>query len=152
MPSFEDIVTLEEARDLAGIVRGFVPSAALRYYTDKLAKDAALANHQYFPSHYNVACSAALVGCGQGTDADGLSDVERSRLRRQALDWLRHDLMMWSQLLAKQPDQVCGRAQQALRIWQEDSAFEGCEVMRSPSCPKWNVRCGSSCGQMLGRP
>lgn len=127
MPSFEDTLTLEEAWGMAGFVRGFVPSAALRYYKDKLATDLKLANHLYFPSHYNVACSAALVGCdqSQGTVADGLNDVERARLRQQALDWLRNDLTMWSQHLAKQPDQVRSRAQQALRIWQQDAAFEG---------------------------
>src|SRR5215472_4056243 len=41
---------------------------------------------------YNAANAAALAGCGQGEDAAKLNDNERTRLRQQALTWLRADL------------------------------------------------------------
>ena len=41
---------------------------------------------------YNAACFAALAAAGQGEDAAKLDDNERTRLRKQALDWLKADL------------------------------------------------------------
>jgi len=38
--------------------------------------------------------SAALAAAGQGEDAAKLDDKERTRLRKQALDWLRADLAL----------------------------------------------------------
>src|SRR5262249_52791378 len=43
---------------------------------------------------YNAACAAAQAGCGQGKDGDKVDDGERARLRQQALDWLRADLVL----------------------------------------------------------
>ena len=41
---------------------------------------------------YSAACAAALASSGQGTDANTLDEAERSRLRKQAIDWLRDNL------------------------------------------------------------
>src|SRR5262249_20932954 len=41
---------------------------------------------------YNAACAASLAAAGQGRDAGNLKEKERSRLRLQALSWLREDL------------------------------------------------------------
>ena len=40
-----------------------------------------------------------LAGRGQGDDANKLSDKERARWRRQALEWLRQDLNWWAKAL-----------------------------------------------------
>jgi serine/threonine-protein kinase len=48
---------------------------------------------------YRGICSAALAGCGQGEDAPPPDDMARSRLRAQALDWLKAELVEHSQLL-----------------------------------------------------
>ena len=50
-----------------------------------------------------VACAAALAGCGQGKDAGKLAGDERTRLRNQALGWLKADLEAWRRLLAQLP-------------------------------------------------
>ncbi len=42
---------------------------------------------------YSAACAWALASTGQG-DAAGLDDGERARLRKQALDWLRRQLVV----------------------------------------------------------
>jgi hypothetical protein len=74
---------------------------------------------------YNAACSAALAATGQGEDAAKLIDQERTRLRQQALHWLRADLGMWAKRLETgQPaDRVA--VQQALKHWQQDSDLAG---------------------------
>ncbi len=59
-------------------------------------------------SRFAVAVAAALAGCGKGEDAAKLDDKERTRLRQQALTWLRADLEAWGKLLESQPDK--GRA------------------------------------------
>ena len=41
---------------------------------------------------YHAACAAALAGTGQGKDAAGLDEAQRSAWRKQALDWLAADL------------------------------------------------------------
>jgi serine/threonine-protein kinase len=78
-----------------------------------------------FRNRYTAACAAALAGCGWGADATSLDDAERPRLRRQALDWLRADLVAWGQLLEKEPDQARARVQKMLRHWQWDGDFAG---------------------------
>ena len=47
---------------------------------------------------YDAACSAALAAAGQGVDSANLDDQERTRLRKQALHWLRADLAAWTKL------------------------------------------------------
>jgi serine/threonine protein kinase/tetratricopeptide (TPR) repeat protein len=101
------------------------PAAALRFAAEAVAAELKLGHNPPSWIRYNAACHAAVVGCGQAQDATGLSDAERARLRRQALDWLRTDLAAWGQLLLKQPEHGRARMQQALRHWQQDADFAG---------------------------
>jgi serine/threonine protein kinase/Flp pilus assembly protein TadD len=48
---------------------------------------------------HNAACAAALAGCGQGADAGRVDDREQARWRKQALVWLRADLVAYGRLL-----------------------------------------------------
>jgi tetratricopeptide (TPR) repeat protein/serine/threonine protein kinase len=74
------------------------------------------------PQHrYNAACAAALAGCGQGKDADQSDAKERTRLRRQALDWLRADLAAWGRLLEKEPDKTASVLAATMQHWQQDT-------------------------------
>jgi serine/threonine protein kinase/tetratricopeptide (TPR) repeat protein len=101
------------------------PAADVRFFTEAFVVAPKLATDLGAPTRYNAACYAALAGCGQAQDAAGLDDAERARLRRQALDWLRADLTAWGQFLDKEPDQSGMRAQQTLRMWQQDADFAG---------------------------
>ena len=74
---------------------------------------------------YDAACAAVLAGCGRGSGIAELSDAERARLRRQALDWLRADLTAWGRLLEKTPAQVRPLARQRMQHWQGDPDFHG---------------------------
>jgi serine/threonine protein kinase/Tfp pilus assembly protein PilF len=97
-------------------------ATAARLYADAFADNPQLA--ELGTSHrYNAACASALAGCGQGQDAAKLDDMERGRLRKQALDWLVADLAEWSKL-AKMPSQR-DRVLKTLQHWQQDTDFAG---------------------------
>jgi tetratricopeptide (TPR) repeat protein len=100
-------------------------AAATRFYAEAFAAKPQAAEELRHDARYNAACTAALAGCGQGKDADRLDDRERSRLRRQALEWLRADLAAWAQFLERKPDQARAAVQQALRHWQQDEDLAG---------------------------
>jgi len=67
----------------------------------------------------------ALAAAGQAEDAAKLDDKERTRLRQQALDWLRADLALRTKQLetGNPADRAAG--QSALRHWQKDSDLTG---------------------------
>jgi tetratricopeptide (TPR) repeat protein len=98
----------------------------VRFYEEAFTVAPSLAdnpgNHRY-----HAACAAAQAGCGQGKDSEKLPDGEYVRLRRQALIWLRGDMIAWSQLLDKATDQAdsAGRARKALQQCLTDAAFAG---------------------------
>jgi hypothetical protein len=76
-------------------------------------------------NRYNAACATALAGCGQGVDADKLSDQERAELRKRALEWLLADLAHWSAQSKSDKPQERARAEQRLRQWQQDADLAG---------------------------
>jgi Flp pilus assembly protein TadD len=73
---------------------------------------------------YDAACSAALAGCGQGSDAPA-GEMERARLRAQALAWLRADLDARSKQAGSWSPGVSQEAVQALHHWRDDLDLAG---------------------------
>ncbi len=100
-------------------------AAAVRFYAGAFAKQPQLAEDLRDQPRYNAACAAALAGCGQGSDAGGLDDRERARLRRQALDWLRADLAAYRRLLDKEPEKAGSLVRQRMQHWQQEKGFAG---------------------------
>src|SRR5581483_10546253 len=100
-------------------------AAAVKLCADALAADAKLADDLLAFHRYNAACDAALAAVGQGTDADKLDDKERSRLRRQAQDWLRADLDAWGKRLDGGKPADRKRVQDQLKHWQDDTDLTG---------------------------
>jgi tetratricopeptide (TPR) repeat protein/serine/threonine protein kinase len=96
-------------------------AAAARFYEEAFAAEPKLVA----PNRYNAACVAALAGCGQGKDADHSDAKERTRLRRQALDWLRADLAAWGRLLGKEPKKTGPVLAETMQRWQQDTDFAG---------------------------
>src|SRR5262249_46297577 len=97
---------------------------AVRFYAEAFAARPELAGDLDNGHRYEAAQAAALGGCGQGADAGNLPDKTRTRLRRQALEWLRADLALW----ARQADseaRVRQTVQQTLRGWQTDATLAG---------------------------
>jgi len=96
-------------------------AASARFYAEAFAHDAKLADDIQLEHRYNGACSAALAAAGKGIDTKKLDDTERSRLRRQALEWLRADLAHWDGKAASSKRADRTLAQKTLKHWQEDS-------------------------------
>jgi WD40 repeat protein/tetratricopeptide (TPR) repeat protein len=100
-------------------------AAAVRLYAEAFAADPKLADSLKAGHRYNAACYAALAGAGQGEDTTKLDDKERSRLRQQARDWLRADLVLRGKQLESGQPADRAAVQQALRHWQQDSDLVG---------------------------
>jgi Flp pilus assembly protein TadD len=79
----------------------------------------------YVNAHYNAACAAALAGCDQSENAAKIDEKERSRWRKQALDWLRTALNLWAKRIddGKPQDRVA--AAKEFKHCQEDSDLAG---------------------------
>jgi serine/threonine protein kinase/Flp pilus assembly protein TadD len=99
--------------------------AAARLYGDAFTKHPQLANDLQQQHRYKAARTAALAGCHQGKDADQVDDKERTRLRRQALDWLRADLAAYRSALEKEPDKARAGVLQRMKQWQQDKDLDG---------------------------
>jgi tetratricopeptide (TPR) repeat protein len=100
-------------------------AAAARFYAAAFMTEPELASNLQLPHRYNAACAAALAGCGQGEDAGGLSEIERARLRQQALQWLRADLAAYGQLVEKGQAPARATVCERLEHWQQDNDFAG---------------------------
>jgi serine/threonine-protein kinase len=94
-------------------------------YAAAFAADPKLAADLRALHRYNAACYAALAAAGQGEDAAKLDDQERTRLRQQALDWLRADLALYRRQL--ETGNLADRAavQGMLKHWQQDTDLAG---------------------------
>jgi hypothetical protein len=108
---------------VCGLKRRLV--AAARLYVDAFTADPKLAEDLKAGHRYNAGCFAALAAAGQGTDADKLDGDEQSRLRQQALAWLRADLEQWSRRVegGTLEDRQAVRA--TLQHWLRDTALAG---------------------------
>jgi serine/threonine-protein kinase len=100
-------------------------AAAARCYAEAFAAEPKLADNLLSGDRYQAACAAARAAAGQGRDAGQLTAPERARLRRQALAWLRADLVRWTKILDLGNPQGRSTVQQKLRHWQRDSDLAG---------------------------
>ncbi len=74
--------------------------AAARFFAEAFAADPKLALDRNTHDRYNAACSAARAGCGKCKDNPPPDEAARTRLRRQALDWLKAELEAWNRRVA----------------------------------------------------
>ena len=89
--------------------------AAARMYADAFAADPKLANDLKTLHRYHAACCAALAV------ADKLDDRERVRWRKQAQEWLKADLTLWT----KQAEKAGPAVRRQLQHWQTDADLAG---------------------------
>jgi serine/threonine protein kinase/Flp pilus assembly protein TadD len=87
--------------------------AAARFWADAFAADPGLTANR--PEA--AVCAAALAAAGQGADAARLDSKDRSRWRKQALQWLRDDLTVLADRLKGGKPQDRYLARQRLRDW-----------------------------------
>src|SRR5262249_5820860 len=74
---------------------------------------------------FSAACWAALAAAGKGEDAAKLDDKERARLRKQALDWLKADLVLEAKKLESGRSADRAEVQRHLKKWQQDTDLAG---------------------------
>ena len=119
----------EERLALLGVCQFTNHTLALaRLYATAFAADPRLGEDIGAGHRYNAARAAALVGCGRGTDATGLSEDERRRWRDQARLWLWADLTAWGKSLDNPPARP--RVLQVLTRWRTDPDLAG---LREPA-------------------
>ena len=99
--------------------------AAAGLYAAAFAADPKLADDLKAGHRYDAACSASLAAAGQGEDAAKLDDAERTRLRKQALEWLRADLALRTKQLETGKPADRAEVQQTMRHWQQDTDLAG---------------------------
>ena len=98
---------------------------ATSLYAAAFAADPKLAADLGASHRYDAACYAALSAAGQGEDAAKLDDKERTRLRQQALDWLRADLALQAKQLETGKPANRAEVQKTMRHWQQDTDLAG---------------------------
>ena len=99
-------------------------ASAARLWTEAFEAEPKLQVNRKAQHAYNAACAAALAGCGQGKDDPPLDEDARSRLRQQALDWLKGELAAWSSLMNRESASAKGVAQ-TLQHWNVDPDLAG---------------------------
>jgi tetratricopeptide (TPR) repeat protein len=134
----EQAADAAELRGLAALCQSYkrLNAAAARFWAAAFAARPKLADDLGTQDRYNAACAAALAAAGRGADAGKLDEGERTRLRRQALEWLTADLAAWAKVIRDKPPERA-RAEKALRLWQADGDLAGlrdaAEVARLPA-------------------
>jgi tetratricopeptide (TPR) repeat protein len=94
--------------------------AAARFWADAFTADPKLAADLKSGRRYDASCAAARAAAGQGADAEQLDSKDRSRWRKQALQWLRAELATYTQLLESRKPEDYRLVRQRLRNWQYD--------------------------------
>src|SRR5262249_4557886 len=100
-------------------------AAAARLYGEALDGNPDLARNPLNGLRYDATCAAALAGSGHGADATELKEKERTRLRQQALDWLKADLALWNKAADNTDPKVREAVQKTLKYWQDDADLAG---------------------------
>ncbi len=104
--------------------------ASARFWTEAFQAEPKLADDMQAHHRYNAACAAALAGCGQGKDQPPLDDATRIQRRRQALEWLKADLVLWTRTLASGPPQLRQLLPRTLQDWKVDPDLAGLRDQR----------------------
>jgi hypothetical protein len=96
-------------------------AAATQLYEASFAAEPKLVNDLYAGLRYNAACCAAPAGCAKGKDDPAPDLDDRTRLRKQPLDWLKTDLAAWK----RRPEAEAKRVVQTLHHRKVDATLAG---------------------------
>jgi len=96
-------------------------ASAARFYGEAFKGDNKLAAaHRLYAARV-----AAMAGCGQAKDVDWFGNAERSRMRRQALDWLRDELEAVRLFLEREGEKAAPNVAGNMSRLLADPAFAG---------------------------
>ncbi|MGF1579613.1 MAG: tetratricopeptide repeat protein, partial [Gemmataceae bacterium] len=93
---------------------------AVKLYFDIFERNPNIANNLKKRDRYNAACAASMAAALQGVEAKQIDAKERTKLRQQALGWLRSDLAMYSQQWREGPTSLFA-TETVLEQWVRDS-------------------------------
>jgi protein O-mannosyl-transferase len=96
---------------------------AAQLYREAFAADPALADDPRTSYRSLAALAAARAGCGQGRETPDLTEAVKTRLRRQALEWLQAELAYWQQGKDKTEGRIL--IVPTLRAWQKNDGLAG---------------------------
>jgi eukaryotic-like serine/threonine-protein kinase len=113
---------------------------ATRLYADTFAADPKLAADLEAGQRYNAACAAAMAAAGQHEDA------EKTRLRKQPLDWLRADLALWTKQL--ESGQPADRAEVPQWLWRWKQETDLAAIRDAAALAKLPVEERTACEQL----
>jgi tetratricopeptide (TPR) repeat protein len=102
-----------------------------RLSSESLQADPKLAEDMKAENRYNAACAAALAGAGQGDTKPPLDEKEKTRWRKQALDWLRADLGFWGRQAETGKPEAKALVTQQLQHWKIDTDLTGIREERA---------------------
>jgi formylglycine-generating enzyme required for sulfatase activity/tetratricopeptide (TPR) repeat protein len=100
-------------------------ATATRLWAEALASDPKLGDDRQAPHRYNAACAAALAAAGQGQDEARPDDDAKAKLRGQALDWLKAELLVSQKLFESGPPQDRPALLRTLNYWHLDADLAG---------------------------
>jgi tetratricopeptide (TPR) repeat protein len=100
-------------------------ATAARLWQEALELDPRLGDDRQAQQRYNAACAAALAGRGQGKHEPPRSDDQKTRLRRQVLDWLNAERGAWANFLETAKNEQRGVIVKTLEHWQRDTDLAG---------------------------
>jgi hypothetical protein len=101
-------------------------ATAARLWAEAFDSDPELAENRRTQHRYSAACAAALGAAGQGRNDEPAPDADaKTRLRQQALGWLKSELTAWEKLIEKGPDQARAFVAATLRHWRADTDLAG---------------------------
>jgi tetratricopeptide (TPR) repeat protein len=98
---------------------------AARLWAEVFTRDPKSADDLHAGHRLSAARAAALAAAGQGGSAAKLDDQVRSRLRQQALDWLRADRAAWAERLRSGPPEARAAMEQTLARLQQEPDLAG---------------------------
>ena len=96
-------------------------AAAVGFLSEAFLAEPKLAGALRAQYRYHAARGATLAAAGKGEDARDLNAEQRSKLRQQALDWLRADLDVYAKLAEKESKDTRQAVKQRLSYWLQDA-------------------------------
>ncbi len=95
--------------------------ASAGLYAEALAHNPKLGDLSQAQHRYSAACAASLAACDKGKDGPPPGDAARVKLRLQVREWLRADLVAWSQVFDAGPAEIKAEIAPTLQHWKADS-------------------------------
>jgi tetratricopeptide (TPR) repeat protein len=100
-------------------------ATACRLFAEAFKERPALADNVVAGARFRAACCAARAAAGDAVDDAPLDSAAQTRLRREALDWLRADLDGWRTAMQSAPVAQQGTGRFRVRLWLTEPHLAG---------------------------